>query len=85
MTRTRTKTQARYGRANLDGSNVEDLVAPVSGVQAHGIALDLVGGKMYWTEGRRGTIQRANFDGTNVEDLVTNGLRSPGAIALDIR
>ena len=72
-------------RANLDGSNVQDLVTlgletPVS------IALDVRGGKMYWTDLGTKKIQRANLDGSNVQDLVTRtqGLSHPAGIALDI-
>ncbi len=61
-------------RADIDGSNVEDLVTrglrdPID------IALDLTGGKMYWTDQGTDKIQRANLDGSNVQDLVTTGLR----------
>ena len=70
-------------RANLDGSNVEDLVT--SGLRdPASIALDIAGGKMYWTDPDTYKIQRANLDGSNVEDLVTSGLRDPIGIALDI-
>ena len=70
-------------RANLDGSNVEDLVT--QGLRSpSGIALDVVGGKMYWTDWDADKIQRANLDGSNVEDLVTRGLRDPLGIALDV-
>ena len=70
-------------RADLDGSNVEDLVTTATGVP-EGIALDLAGGKMYWTDSRDGKIKRANLGGSNVEDLVTEGLEIPHSIALDI-
>ena len=33
------------------------------------IALDVSGGKMYWTDARTNKIQRANLNGNNVEDL----------------
>ena len=70
-------------RANLDGSNVEDLVT--SGLRSPpSIALDIAGGKMYWTDVDGDNIQRANLDGSNVEDLITSGLSSPWGIALDI-
>ena len=70
-------------RANMNGSNVEDLVTtglsdPMS------IALDLFGGKMYWTDLGAEKIQRADLDGSNVEDLVTTGLSGPRGIALDV-
>ena len=66
--------------ANLDGSDVEDLVIGVDGPL--GIALDVAVGKMYWI-GYSGKIQRANLDGSGIEDLVT-GLDSPTGIALDL-
>ena len=69
-------------RANLDGSNIEDLVT--TGLTTpSGITLDALAGKMYWTDGGSGTIQRADLDGSNVQDLVT-GLTEPFGIALDL-
>jgi sugar lactone lactonase YvrE len=75
-------------RANLDGTGVVDLVT-AGLITPSGIALDVSGGKMYWTDGgifspgdEDGRIQRANLDGTVVEDLVT-GLVNPFGIALD--
>ena len=60
--------------ANLDGSNVQDLVTGLSRVE--GLALDLSRGKIYWAAGDK--IQRANLDGTGVEDVVT-GLDFPSS------
>ena len=74
-------------RANLDGSNVEDLVTRTQGLETpNGIALDVEAGKMYWTDGNTNKIQRANLDGSNIEDLVTRtqGLETPNGIALDV-
>ena len=60
-------------RANLDGSQMEDIIAEtVDNPQAYtitGIALDVVGEKMYWTNQSAGRIRRANLDGSNIEDL----------------
>ena len=50
-------------RANLDGSNVVDLVLQVCGYK---IAVDVEGGKMYWISSG---IYRANLDGSHVEVL----------------
>ncbi len=70
-------------RANLDGSNVEDLVT--TGLSdPDGIAMDAAGGKIYWTDTLTDKIQRANLDGSNIEDLITEGLGDPNIIALDI-
>ena len=69
--------------ANLDGSNVEDLIRVRDPI---GIALDVGRGKMYWTEGDLEKIKRANLDGSNIEDLITwrAGLSVPYGIALDV-
>jgi len=70
-------------RANLDGSDVEELV--ISGLsEPRGIALDTAASKMYWTDEGTDKIKRANLDGTSVEALITSGLSRPRGIALDI-
>ena len=72
-------------RADLvGGTGVEDLVT-TQVIEPVGLALDLVAGKMYWTEASPADfmISRANLDGTNVELLVTD-LVSPSGIAVDV-
>ncbi|MCE2438452.1 MAG: hypothetical protein J4F39_03385 [Candidatus Latescibacteria bacterium] len=71
-------------RADLDGSNVEDLVSGAGLNGPDGLALDMAGGKMYWTDAGTAKIQRADLDGSNVEDLVTSGLSVPYGLALDL-
>lgn len=68
-------------RANLDGSDVEDIIANLQ--SPRGIALDLPNGKMYWADLGAGKIQRANLDGSDIEDIIVN-LRGPNGIALDL-
>ncbi len=68
-------------RANLDGSDVADLVQGLT--TPTDIAVDVTGEKIYWTDAGLGQIQRANLDGSNVEYLIT-GLSSPTGIALDV-
>ena len=65
-------TDGRIQRANLDGTQVETLFAgeqASAGGYGENLALDLAGGKMYWTNNDRG-IYRANLDGSQVEALV---------------
>ena len=69
-------------RADLDGSNVEDVVTRGLDTPV-GLAVDVSAGKMYWTDMRTKKIQRADLDGANVEDLVTSGLHTPVWLALD--
>ena len=54
-------------RANLDGSDVEDIITDLLG--PNGIALDLDGNKIYWADEFSGKIQCANLDGSNLKTL----------------
>lgn len=63
-------------RANLDGSDVEDIITDLLG--PNGIALDLDGNKIYWADEFSGKIQSANLDGSNVEDVVTDSILTLG-------
>ena len=69
-------------RANLDGSQVEDLLT-IGLDGPWGIALDVSDGKMYWVDTGTDKIQRANLDGSGVEDVITTGL-APKTLALDV-
>ena len=73
----------RIQRADIDGSNLENLVT--TGLsQPIDLALDVVGGKMYWADHGTDKIQRANLDGSRIEDIITSGLRYPVGLALDL-
>ena len=70
-------------RMNLDGTSPEDLITIERGILG-GIALDVTGGKMYWTDwGFPSEIQCANLDGSNVQTLI-NIDDDPWDIALDV-
>jgi CSLREA domain-containing protein len=69
----------RIRRANLDGTSAE-VVAPTT--NAYDVELDLVHGKVYWTEGLIG-VRRANLDGTDSEPLPLTGIQNPTGLALD--
>ena len=67
----------------LVGAEVENLVPNVR--NATGLAMDVAGGKLYWTEqtgNTTGRIRRANLNGRNVQ-LVKNLTSVPHDIALD--
>jgi hypothetical protein len=70
----------RIRRANVDGSNAEDLVTGLAG-EGRDIALDPRAGELYWLAG--GLLRRSNLDGSDIVELVT-GLVSPFRIALDL-
>lgn len=67
-------------RANLDGSDVEDLV---TWTFSNALTLDRSRGKIYWTDYSMNAIRRANLDGSNVEDLATT-MGEPVSLALDV-
>lgn len=63
---------SKIQRANLDGTDVEDLVTTGLTFPAS-IVIDRAAGKMYWIDRilhNPDKIQRANLDGSNVEDVV---------------
>ena len=72
----------RIRSATLDGTNRQDLVTGLR--TPSDMALDLAGGKMYWTASTAlgwTKTQRANLDGTGVEDFTDVG---GDGIALDL-
>ena len=77
-------------RANLDGSNVQDILTGFK--RPVGIALDLAGGKLYWTDrdsshynpNSKSSIHRANLDGSNIEPVIITDLPVIEAVALDV-
>jgi DNA-binding beta-propeller fold protein YncE len=71
-------------RADLDGSNIEDILTnSTSGfTSAFDLVIDDIAGKIYWTNEISDKIQRADLDGNNLEDILT-GLTNPLNITLD--
>ena len=75
-----TNSWGKVQRMNLDGSGFQpNLIVNLNAPQ--GIAVDVAGRKIYWTE--RGSIQRANLDGRNRQD-VARGLGTPVSLALSV-
>ncbi|HEX2988368.1 MAG TPA: hypothetical protein VHS06_09375 [Chloroflexota bacterium] len=79
------QTSTMY-RSNLDGTGTVQVLK--TGVSPVDLALDVAGGKVYWTENGASypaydVIKRANLDGTGIETIVT-GLWNPLGIALDL-
>ncbi len=71
-------------RADLDGANVETIVTGVG--KPADIAIDIAGGKVYWTDYANDVVRRANLNGSGVEDLYIVGANlNPGGIGLDLR
>ena len=70
----------RLRRANLDGTNMEE-IRSVFGIPL-GIAVAPEDGTVYWTNSR-GQIQRISINGTGFQNLITQ-LRDPRHIAFDV-
>ncbi len=73
---------SKIQRANLDGSDPEDLITDTR--TAYALALDIDNGKMYWSNTVTGKIQRSSLNGDKIETLVS-GLSFPYDITLDVR
>lgn len=79
-------------RADLDGTNVETIVAPLdlawnsSLPWMEGLAIDPEAGKIYWVAAYfpGGRVYRANLDGTSREVLVEAALSAPRDVILDL-
>jgi DNA-binding beta-propeller fold protein YncE len=75
-------------RANLDGSNHEDLLTgPGPGLTfggPFGIGLDVAAGKFYFSDEDDSHFYRANLDGTALEVFSPSGNLHPHGIALDL-
>jgi hypothetical protein len=61
----------RIRRANLDGSGMETLQSNLT--NPRGLALDLAGGKMYWSDTQDNRMYRSNLDGTMMEPVIDTG------------
>lgn len=74
-------TLDRILRANLNGSNVEEVVS--TGLESPGgLAVDWVHDKLYWTDSGTSRIEVANLDGAHRKVLLWQSLEKPRAIAL---
>ncbi len=76
---------SKIQRVDLSEGVVEDLVTSPQVFSPVDIALDLAGGKMYWTDSALGdlNIVRADLDGSNVQPLIFH-VNTPSGIALDV-
>jgi len=74
------QASTKVQRANLDGTEVEDLLTGGL-VRPTGIAVDPAAGTLYWADASTGTISRANLDGSEAEEVVS-GLAAPHGLLL---
>src|SRR5262249_59898639 len=72
-------TGATIGRANLDGSDLDQSF--IATTSSWGVAVD--GAHVYWANSGARTIGRANLDGTNVDQSFITGATHPMGVAVD--
>jgi len=60
-------------RANLDGTNVTNIVPPGKTWTPKQLQLDVKNGKLYWSDREGMRVMRSNLDGSNIEALVETG------------
>jgi len=86
-----TTHDARVQRSSLAGDDVQTLIDVPAVFGASGsssylparVALDPVGGKVYWSDPGQKAIYRANLDGSDAEKIYT-GVAAPSGLALDV-
>ncbi|KAG9328294.1 hypothetical protein JZ751_015364, partial [Albula glossodonta] len=71
-------------RMHINGSNVQ-VLHRTSLSNPDGLAVDWVGGNLYWCDKGRDTIEVSRLDGAYRTVLVNTGLREPRAVAVDVR
>lgn len=69
--------------AKVDGTNRETLVENNLSTP-HGIAVDSIEEKIYWSDESNNKIERSGLDGANRETIINVGLTSPRGIELDL-
>src|SRR5260221_697678 len=60
-------------RANLDGTNVTNIVPPGKTWTPKQLKLDQKNGKLYWSDREGMRVMRSNLDGSGIETLVETG------------
>jgi hypothetical protein len=72
-------------RVNVDGSGFEEIVTMSYSSTSYSVylALDTIGGKIYFFETNGPTLQRCNLDGSSKEILISSGLDHPRNLVLD--
>ncbi|RUS89222.1 hypothetical protein EGW08_003032, partial [Elysia chlorotica] len=71
-------------KISLEVDYYMDVVVPVGEVRnAIAIDVDVIEGKMYWTDTVLDRISRANLDGSDVEILVEHGVHTTDGLAVD--
>jgi virginiamycin B lyase len=77
-----TNNDGSIGRANLDGTGVDQSFITLEGAFPAGIAIDA--SHVYWTEFTAGAIGRANLDGTGVDRSFISAIGTfPSGLAVD--
>ncbi len=82
-----TQFKGEIWRANLDGSGAEVVVTSLdTEFKPNKIALNIDGGKIYWTDYVVDIVRRSNLDGTGIETLYVPPFnRNTQAITLDLQ
>ena len=77
------QTEGIY-KAQIDGSNIQQLFSTLGQKPPHGIAYDTINNKIFWTafDDTSGEINKVNIDGSDPQTLITN-LKMPIDISLN--
>ncbi|KAK3747611.1 hypothetical protein QZH41_013666, partial [Actinostola sp. cb2023] len=72
---------AKIERSHMDGHNREVLVSSTI-TWPNGLALDLPNNRLYWTDGKRGTIESVSINGTNRRTIFVGKRSHPFSVAV---
>ena len=68
--------------ADLDGSNIEDVIVVGGDDTIRSIAVDTSAGKLYWGERKEDALYRSDLNGSNIETVVSDATNYRG-LAID--
>ncbi|XP_037739600.1 prolow-density lipoprotein receptor-related protein 1 isoform X1 [Chelonia mydas] len=72
-------------RMHINGSNVQQVLHRTGLSNPDGLAVDWVGGNLYWCDKGRDTIEVSKLNGAYRTVLVNSGLREPRALVVDVQ
>ena len=70
-------------RANVDGSDIEDVIVAEEGGQLMDLSLDTRAGKLYWVQRGFDVVFKANLDGSEIDSVFVEGLVEPRGIEVN--
>ena len=75
------KSSGKIQRANLDGTNTEDVITGLS--EPFGLTYNNTNNRIYWTDREGINIQSSNLDESAIQTIISSGISSPVSLTFD--